>query len=229
MVATDNHGNAWVAQDTDEHVMWINPKTKESKQLEVPYPLGTPEDCKITGPGIMRCPDGSIWFTQLKANCTMVRIDPDTKFMQPYEFVPPLWCKDIRLIHLDFCEATKKQHYNRIYAIGSSLLDDDSSDLLMIINMGRGWKDVKGIRIIPLASQRCACHRVVYADVEDHDDDCDDGSVFITELTKSKLLQVKLHADILMNKPNLKYVISDNYRYGNRKQEKTYMDIPEFG
>merc|ERR1712212_567090 len=99
---------------------------------------------------------------------------------------------------------SKEGHHNRIYAIGSTLLQDESTDALVIINLCKGWDQIEGVRIIPLPSQQCACHRIAYCDVkgkeeDDVEDEDVDGSVFITELSKAKILQVKVNQDIYMH------------------------------
>lgn len=199
MSTLDNNNNMWVAQDKSPTVLFVNGSTGETEQIAVPWPIGTNEAKKHTGAGIATAPDGSVWMAQLEATGSMVRIDPATKKCVLYELEAPSWAQSLRMIHMDFNKASIGAHHNRIYAICSSLLNDESSDALIIMNMCRGWKDVLGIRIVPLPSQLSACHRICYCDIEDNDDDCDDGSVFITEMTKAKLLQVKVNHDVRMN------------------------------
>lgn len=206
MCCVDKKGNCWVAQDVSPTLLWIDQRTGETEQIAVPWPVGTPDSAKQTGPGIAKAPNGSIWMTQLRTNGTMVRIDPDTKECVLYDLDPPGWAQNMRMIHMDFCEATIPENHNRIYAIASTLLDDNSTDAILILNVCRDWSTITGIRIIPLPSQRSRCHRISYCEIEDGDNDVDDGSVFITELSRSKLLQVKMNDDVRMDE--LKETIS---------------------
>merc|ERR1719343_407409 len=154
---------------------------------------------KHTGPGIATAPDGSIWMTQLETMSSLVRIDPETKERVLYDIETPEWARGIRMIHLDCQQPKDPAHHNRIYAISSTLLQDESTDALFIMSMCNDWKTIEGIRIVPLPSQGSACHRIVYAEIEDGDNEKDDGSVFITELTLSKLLQIKVNDDVAMH------------------------------
>jgi len=167
----------------------------------VPWPNHFPNEKKHCGPGISMAADGSIWMVQLESQCSMVRIDPVTKERILYEFETPTWARGVRLIHLAFPPPPKKgdrKKTNRLYAIATTLLADDSTDALLILDMCDNWQQCTGMRIVPLPSQRSACHRIAYCEEMDDDDETDDGSVFITELTKSKLLQVKVNNDIRM-------------------------------
>mmetsp|Transcript_22764 Transcript_22764/g.53764 ORF Transcript_22764/g.53764 Transcript_22764/m.53764 type:complete len:465 (-) Transcript_22764:96-1490(-) len=200
MCCTDDKGNCWIAQDCSPTLMWIDQKTGESEQIEVPWPAGTPDSIKHTGPGIAKAPNGSIWMTLLETNGNLVRVDPNTKECVLYSIKPPGWAQNMRLIHMDFCAASVPEHHNRIYVIASTLLDDNSTDCILVLNVCKNWEIVEGIRIIPLPSQRSRCHRIAYCDIDDGDNEVDDGSVFITELSRSKLLQVKMNDDVRMDK-----------------------------
>lgn len=215
MMAIDDQGVAWVAQDAYHQIIVCNPHTGQSFTKDVPWPLDATPEQKHTGPGIAADPAGNIWMTQLETMASMVRFDKDTKEAVLYECKPPAWAKAIRMIHMSFCKATIPEHHNRIYAIASTLLQDDSTDALVIINMDEDWKVIKGVRIVPLPSQKCACHRVTYCDIEDGDNDCDDGSVFITELSKSKLLQVKVNNDVVMT-PLAEVITTDDAGFEHR-------------
>jgi sugar lactone lactonase YvrE len=204
MLALDSKGNAWVPQDQSDTLLFIDQKEKRAEQLQVPWPEDTKVSEKHAGPGIATAPDGSIWMVQLETMSSMVRIDPETKERVLYVIQTPEWARGIRMIHLDFRAATPGSgHHNRIYAISSTLLQDESTDALFILNMSEDWTHVKGMRVVPLPSQGCACHRIVYCDIDDGDNEVDDGSVFITELTRSKLLQVKINSDVLMHSLDL--------------------------
>lgn len=200
MLALDSNGNAWIPQDQSDTIMYINQKKKVSLQLKVPWP----EDAKVnerhTGPGIATSPDGSIWMVQLETMASMVRINPLTQEMILYEIQTPEWARGIRMIHLDFRAGSVAGHHNRIYAISSTLLQDESTDALFIMNLSGDWKTIEGVRVVPLPSQGSACHRITYCEIEDGDNEVDDGSVFITELTLSKLLQVKINDDVVMSR-----------------------------
>jgi len=206
--------------------MFIDRETGEVEQIKVPWPANTTAKQKHAGPGIATAPNGSIWMVQLETMGSMVSIDPETHTPVLYEIFPPAWARGIRFIHLSFSAASVPEHYNRIYVIVSTLLQDESSDALFILNMCPGWKECRGIRIIPLPSQQSACHRITYCDIEDGDDDCDDGSVFITELSKSKVLQIKMNADVVMTKLD-EHVSTDEEGFVHRKYVMT--DEIEFG
>lgn len=200
MLAIDLKGNAWIPQDQSDTLMFVDQEKKEAEQLEVPWPEDAKINEKHTGPGIATAPDGSIWMVQLETMSSMVRIDPDTKERVLYDIQTPAWARGIRLIHLDFDAAEPgSDHHNRIYAISSTLLQDESTDALFIINICKNWKTIEGMRVVPLPSQGSACHRIVYAEIDDGDNEQDDGSVFITELAFSKLLQVKVNDDVMMH------------------------------
>jgi len=221
MLAIDDVGNAWVAQDTYHQMMFIDRKTGVAEKKDVPWPLAATASQKHTGPGIAKAPDGSIWMTQLETMASMVRFDPDTKKAVLYEIKPPCWARALRFIHMSFCKASVPEHHNRIYAIASTLLQDDSTDALVILNMDTKWKVIEGVRIVPLPSQRSACHRITYCDIEDGDNECDDGSVFITELSKSKVLQVKVNDDVIMS-PLKEEITTDAYGF-----ERRHYIVPE--
>lgn len=218
MACVDKNNNLWVTQDQSSTVLCIDTSTDTPHQYQLPWPLGTNPKEKHTGPGIAAAPDGSIWMTELEASGALIRIDPDTKKFSLYEIEPPAWSPDMRMIHLDFHPASKgTKHYNRIYAICSSLLDDSSNDAVIIMNMCPDWKKVLGIRIIPLPSQFSACHRICYAEIDDHDDEVDDGSVFITEMSKAKLLQIKVNHDVTMNHVDHSHYIHGEYECNRYK------------
>lgn len=207
MACIDNNCNAWIAQDTDEHVMFIDGKTKEVEFLKCPWPKDCEDADKITGPGIAMAPNGDIWFTQFKAMESMVRIDPDTKKMTLYDIAPPSWAKGLRLIHLDFHQPKKPEHHNRIYAISSSFLQVDETDALIIFNMSKDWKNIESYCCIPMPTQKSQIHRITYCRLKNEHDDNDEGSVFITLLSVSKILQVKVNHDFAMTE-----LLSDHVR-----------------
>jgi len=203
MISIDYSGNAWIPQDQSPTIQYIDAKKQVSEQLPVPWPKNCPDNAKHSGPGLSKSPDGSIWMVQLECFSSLVRINPDTMERILYEIETPAWAKGMHLIHLAFPPKPKEgepKKRNRIYAIATTLLEDDSSDALLIMNMCDDWLTCEGIRIIPLPSQGSACHRIAYCEDMDDDDETDDGSVFITELTKSKLLQVKVSNDVYMTK-----------------------------
>lgn len=221
MLALDQAGHAWVAQDTHHQMMWIDRETGATEKKDVPWPFAAKDSQKHTGPGIATAPDGSIWMTQLETMSALVRFDPKSRKPVLYELTPPTWARAIRFIHMAFCKATIPEHHNRIYAIASTLLQDDSTDALFILNMDADWKTIEGVRIVPLPSQRSACHRITYCDIEDGDNECDDGSVFITELSKAKVLQVKVHDDVIMTP------LQENITTGADGFERRHYTVPD--
>jgi hypothetical protein len=62
MLAIDNDGNCWSAQDQSPNLCMINARTHEVEQIDVPHPMCLSKaDMRITGPSIDMAPDGSIW------------------------------------------------------------------------------------------------------------------------------------------------------------------------
>lgn len=180
-------GDCFVAQDGVETVMHISAGTGTCKQLKIPFPPGCA--LRITGPGMVRAPDGSIWMTLLGASATLIKIEPRTQRRTMFYFGAVPWVRALRLIHLDFSLAKGSDRQNRIYALASDLLDDDAVNALLVLHMDKEWSSCLGRRVIPLPTQDCSCHRVAVIDAGVRGRA---RTLVVTEMASSKLLQIKV-------------------------------------
>lgn len=197
MLDFDGHGNCYVPQDASDTMLVINPKSdKPCTQLEVPFPAYkiNSECADVTGPAIGKAPDGPMWMSLLGSHNALVRIDPeDNNRRVLYEFQGPNWCKTLRLIHLAFSTPDKfGDDHNRIYALATDLLDDDAVNAVVILRFDPKWTTCLARRIIPLPTQDCACHRVAFIDAIIPGREINSRSIAISELSSSKLLQIKV-------------------------------------
>ena len=218
------------------------------QQLKIPWPF-SPRGDHATGPAVGTAPDGSIWMSQLGSYNALVRIAPnhydsDEDERVLYEFGGPPWCKKIRLIHLAFSpkevarepavgqdgeldgadgSPAKHDEYNRIYALSSDLLDDEALNAVVILRFDDTWTKCLARRIIPLPTQDCACHRIVFIDTAqgacegEHSQlpgrELSSRSIVITELASSKLLQIKVrNLHDMMPLEELEYTDSNGFK-----------------
>ena len=81
----------------------------------------------------------------------------------------------------------------RTSALSPRRLEDEAVNAVVVLLMCSSWTTCKGLRIIPLPTQDCACHRIEFIDalVDGHQDGSA-RSVVVTELASSKLLQIKV-------------------------------------
>lgn len=222
MLATDAAGNCWVPQDACDRMLRIDYQTGEARQMAIPFPA-TGSAPRITGPAVGRAPDGSIWISQLGSYNALVRIDPMTEQRVLYEFGGPEWCRNIRLIHLTFSKRSGRDSHNRIYALASDLLDEEAINALVVLRMTDDWKMCLGRRVLPLPTQDCACHRVAFVDPHTDAESAVmrnvNRSVVITELSSSKVLQVKVQNLIKMTLLKPPHVETDKEGFEVHKYE----------
>ena len=83
----------------------------------------------------------------------------------------------------------EEDSHNRIYALASDLLDDSAVNALVMLRMDAAWTTCLGRRVMPLPTQDCACHRIQLVDAFA---DAASRSVVITEMSSSKVLQIKV-------------------------------------
>lgn len=191
-----------------------------------------PKGSRVTGPAIATAPDGSVWLSQLGSYNALVRIEPNAKGDPTrvlYDFGGPEWCKKIRLIHLTFSAKEGHDDCNRIYALSSDLIDDKVLNAIIILKFDDDWKTCLARRIIPLPTQDCACHRIVFIDTAQGASDgkgiCLPGremssrSIVVTELASSKLLQIKVRN--LTNMASLRETKA-KYTVQNHGEETTF-------
>jgi len=221
MVAIDEQGDCWVAQDQSETLLRIDRSIGDAEvatvQYEVPHPLHHCRlNARITGPAIAVAPDGGVWVSLLSAQGAVVRICPHSKRRVRYELPVPAWMTSCRFIHMVFHTADEVKWifngqlvtafprepsgeggkleggFNFLFLISSNLVEDDAINALVCVGFSPqdgGWTHPMTIRVVPLTSQDCCCHRVtVIADglpPEEH-------SVAISLLSSSKVFQMKL-------------------------------------
>ena len=120
------------------------------------------------------------------------------------------WAHSINFIHFVFAPAACAAEHNRIYALSSDLVTADAISAVVVLQMSECWKHCYGRRTMPLPTQvappaiqathpmptppscqqDCACHRIEYIDPDPSDHS--QRSVVVTEMTSSKVLQMKV-------------------------------------
>ena len=84
-----------------------------------------------------------------------------------------------------------------MFAISSNLVEDDAMNALYVLafdpSTGTGWQDPVAVRVIPLPTQDCSCHRI---EVIGDGLDPEDASVVVSELHTSKIWQMKIQFGI---------------------------------
>ena len=189
MLACDHAGHCYVPQDAADTLMRIDAAEGRCEQLAAPFPLASPPVARTTGPSIRTDPMGGVWYCLLGCNACLVRLDPSTGQQTLHQLGSPAWAPKLCFIHLDM--ATDSALGHRIYALTSDLLHDAVVNALVVLELSDDWSLITRKRVLPLPTQDCACHRVVYLG-EELGISSELASVVISELASSKLLQVQV-------------------------------------
>ncbi len=181
MLALDRRGNCWVAQDQSTSIMRIDAATHECTQIQVPMDNSDGHEMlQLTGPAIGTAPNGNIWCTLLGHGATLCIVNPETNDIAIHKLYVPPWANVHRLIHFEFDPSARD-----VYLLSSDLLDDAASNAILKLHFDFDWENVVSMRIKPLPTQDCACHRICLA----HTSSGGHPSVVVSEMETSKLFQ----------------------------------------
>eukprot|EP00040_Diaphanoeca_grandis_P019307 m.101893 g.101893 ORF g.101893 m.101893 type:complete len:564 (+) comp27361_c0_seq2:96-1787(+) len=124
MCALDGMNNTFCAQDNTSAVFHVAANGEQTPSIDVlPW-------SKISGPGAVMSPDGSVWVCALTENETLIRFRPGSITPEPFVEWPGLpYQTERRTIHLAFHEWDfNGVNYKMMYILTSSLMLDKQED-----------------------------------------------------------------------------------------------------
>ena len=174
VVTTD--GTCWVACDASPTLFAVPAAAQtvmDCTYHQLPYQYATLQQ---TGPGIVIGPDGRPWFCVLNGNGLIGRVSCCGE-LQMFELLKT-FNPSQRICHLSF------DRDGVLHAISSDLLDPHALNTLIRCRFDASFTHVIAQHEIAFPSQQTAVHRICHLDGGDH------PSVLVSELSKSKVLQI---------------------------------------
>ena len=174
VVTTD--GTCWVACDASPTLFAVPASATsvmECTYHQLPYQYAMLQQ---TGPGIVIGPDDRPWFCVLNGNGLIGRVSCCGK-LQMFELLKT-FNPSQRICHLSF------DREGVLYAISSDLLDPGALNTLIRCKFDATFTHIIAQHEIAFPSQQTAVHRIC------HLNGGDNPSVLVSELSKSKVLQI---------------------------------------
>lgn len=156
-VARNAHSNLlYASQDQSSKIFWINPKTNETGEIEIPEAMGN------TPVGLIEGPDHNVWFTLLGTHDggtgTFGRILADGK-IHWFQLKNKLGTQ-AGLIHLGF-DTSAKTNPAKLWLLSSSIISSNVMDALFEVEFDNDYSAIDTVSTNVFPTQLNKAHRVL--------------------------------------------------------------------